>query len=75
MKDYSFYLPSFGGAWINAEVKNGKLVKLEYTTGKDDDVKRRLVIPQYLLDSDKLPASAKKDGKYYIIEVEKNFVL
>lgn len=74
-KDYSFYLPSFGGAWVNAEVKNGKLVKLEYTAGKDDDVKRRLVIPQYLLDSDKLPANAKKDDKYYIIEVEKNFVL
>ncbi|MBE6412154.1 MAG: hypothetical protein E7036_06340 [Opitutales bacterium] len=74
-KDYSFYLPSFGGAWINAEIKNGKLVKLEYTGGKNDNVKRRLVIPQYLLDNNKLPASTKKDDRYYIIEIEKNFSL
>ena len=74
-KDYSFYLPSFGGAWINAEIKNGKLVKLEYIGGKNDNVKRRLVIPQYLLDNNKLPASTKKDDRYYIIEIGKNFSL
>ena len=74
-KDYSFSLPAYGGGWVDAEIRGGKLAKLALKKGKNDTVKRRLLVPEYLMPEDKVSADWKKSDGKFVIEVGNSFEL
>ncbi len=74
-KNFSYNLPVYGGGWVDIKVTNGKVTKLNYTAGKGDDVKRRIVIPQRLIPQNKISSDWKKRDSNFVIDVEKSFQL
>ncbi len=74
-KNFSYKLPVYGGGWVDVKSENGKLVKLDYTAGENDNTKRRIVIPQRLIPQDKVSPEWKKRDSNFVIEVEKSFKL
>ena len=70
--DLDFNLPSFGGLWVNANIKNGKLVSISLDAkgfGKDGD-KRTVVIPERFVEKDKIIGKWSQANGYYRIEAE-----
>ncbi len=73
--DYSFELPSYGGAKVRAKIENGKFASLEYAAGKSDGQKRALVVPQRLVPENKISKEWERDGDFFRIPVEGGFSL
>ena len=74
-EDYSFELPSYGGARVKAKVENGKFASLEYIGGKSDPQKRTLVVPKRLMPADKISKDWEAKDKYFKIPINGNFSL
>ena len=74
-KDYSFELPSYGGARVKAKVENGKFASLEYIGGKSDSQKRTLVVPKRLMPADKISKDWEAKDKFFKIPINGNFSL
>lgn len=73
--DYSFELPSYGGAKVAAKVEGGKFASLEYSAGKSDSRRRALVIPQRLVPEGKISGEWERDGDLFRIPLDGDFSL
>ena len=70
--DVDFNLPSHAGLWVNANIKNGKLVSISLDAkgfGKNGD-KRTLVIPERFVEKDKIIGKWSQANGYYRIEAQ-----
>ncbi len=71
-KDIDFNLPSHGGLWVKADIKNGKLVSISLDAkghGKKGE-KRTIVIPSRFVDKDKILTKYTESNGYFRIEAE-----
>jgi len=70
--DISFNLPAYGGLWVKAEIKGGKIVSIDLSAkGKGENgTKRTIVIPARFVDASKIIGKhSEKDGNF-LIEAE-----
>jgi len=70
--DIDFSLPSFGGLWVNADIKNGKLVSisLEARGEGENGAKRTVVIPARFVEKEKILGKYTESDGYFRIEAE-----
>ncbi len=71
-KDIDFYLPVYGGLWVKADIKAGKLVSisLEAKGLGENGEKRTIVIPSRFVDKAKIIGKYKEENGYVRIDAE-----
>ena len=71
-KDIDFFLPTYGGLWFGADIKNGRLVyaSLENRGNGEKSAKRTLIVPLRFVEESRILAKWQKRGEYAAIEIE-----
>lgn len=71
-KDIDFFLPTYGGLWFGADIKNGRLVyaPLENRGNGEKSAKRTLIVPLRFVEESRILAKWQKRGEYAAIEIE-----
>lgn len=70
--DIDFCLPTYGGLWLNADIKDGKLVSasLEARGKGDKSAKRTLLVPARFVDTAKILTKWEKRGEFVAMQIE-----
>ena len=70
--DISFNLPSYGGLWLKADIRKGKIasIKLYAADGGANGAKRTVVVPERFVDKSRILCKWSESDGYFRISAE-----